>query len=158
MLQAEPGLVGACQVCSKRQRDRIQNDPELRHRKNALQREAHRTSPGRRDRKCAYNKRRWRAEPQVRDRERARARLRKTGWTREQFSAAWDVQQGICAVRGCGCRMRPEGRSPQSVAADHCWKTGARRELVCGRCNRVLGHLERHGLLDGMTEYVAKHR
>ena len=70
----------------------------------------------------------------------AYARKHSTGWTPEAFAAAWVAQEGKCAC--CGRPMRPDGQYSDSVNADHDHKTKKPRALVCGHCNKMIGHYE----------------
>ena len=62
-----------------------------------------------------------------------RCRLRRNGWSEEDYQAAWTRQRGLCAI--CG---RAEKRS-HPLAADHDHDTGMARGLLCSHCNRVIG-------------------
>lgn len=75
-------------------------------------------------------------------RKKARARLRErvSGWTPEQFDAAWVVQRGLCAV--CEIPMRDHGRYSDSVTVDHDHSTGRPRALLCQQCNKGIGQLK----------------
>lgn len=85
----------------------------------------------------------------------ARQRLWTTGWTQEQFDAAWEAQQGLCAL--CNRPMKREGRkSMDSVCADHDHETGQRRGLLHIRCNLLLGIHEKHRV--EFEAYLCKHR
>lgn len=65
-------------------------------------------------------------------------RLRETGWTDEEFQLAWSLQGGCCAI--CEVSLVDDGaRRPNTVASDHCHKTGKLRALVCYGCNNGLG-------------------
>lgn len=86
----------------------------------------------------------------------ARAKKRRwySGWTQEQFDAAWEVQGGRCSI--CQALMRREGTNADSVCADHDHETGQRRDLLCRRCNAHLGIYEKHKNVFGV--YIEKHR
>lgn len=66
---------------------------------------------------------------------------RKYGITLEDYEAMHLAQGGVCAI--CG---KPETSvfrgTPRSLSVDHHHKTGQVRELLCFRCNSVLGKLE----------------
>lgn len=66
----------------------------------------------------------------------ARARLRNTGWTADQFEMAWTKQGGRCAI--CRSPLR-RGRGKGAAAADHDHATGVQRGLLCTECNCGLG-------------------
>lgn len=76
------------------------------------------------------------------ERARARKRMWQNGWPQELFDAAWQEQQGRCAI--CSCQMFREGRLPNSVCADHDHQTGRPRKLLCRQCNLQLGVYEKH--------------
>lgn len=61
---------------------------------------------------------------------RAYERFRRTGWSPEQYEAAYKAQQGLCAI--CGVFK-------EKLDADHCHLTGKRRGLLCHLCNIALG-------------------
>lgn len=49
-----------------------------------------------------------------------------------EWHAMFALQHGVCAI--CHCHQRY-----QSLAVDHCHKTGKVRGLLCVNCNRMLG-------------------
>lgn len=61
-----------------------------------------------------------------------RARLRRTGWTREEYRWANLLQCGVCAICESECRFG-------ELCADHNHETGAKRALLCKRCNVGIG-------------------
>lgn len=82
-----------------------------------------------------------------------RSKLKKYGITPEQFEEMWKQQDGICANPACDAVFDRD--VPRSVNVDHCHETGAVRGLLCGRCNRTLGHAnDNPDLLVGLVEYV----
>jgi hypothetical protein len=81
----------------------------------------------------------------------AHARRTKTGWSPEEYEAAFVSQKGLCAI--CG-------RPPISVrlSADHCHETGKLRQLLCRKCNAALGLFhESPSLLLIAAEYLINH-
>jgi hypothetical protein len=119
-----------CRDCRRRARDRL-NTPEKRRANCARTKAWREANPERaRQAKREYHQKN-------RDRIRAYYRLRDTGWTPAAFDAAWSAQDGRCAV--CSTAMVLEWKKPNSVAADHCHRTGKPRELLCSACNRALG-------------------
>ena len=111
-----------CRGClSQKAADKYQHDPLHRQQKAA--------SAGK-----------WQAEHPRESR--AKKRLLVSGWTQEQFDAAWAAQQGRCAI--CQVPMRGSGNSIDSVCADHDHKTGQTRGLLCRRCNLNLGIFEKY--------------
>jgi hypothetical protein len=55
-------------------------------------------------------------------------KLKKIGWTWDEYCTARENQAGRCFI--CGVE--------EELEADHCHRTGRRRHLLCGRCNRGL--------------------
>ena len=82
------------------------------------------------------NQRRRRQRPEVKARERDYYLRRKYGITLEEYDALLAEQGGACAI----CRRPPTDGI--SLHVDHDHKTGARRALLCFRCNNSLGDLE----------------
>ena len=83
--------------------------------------------------------------------------LRKFGITEDDYNAIWQSQNGVCAI--CG---QPETRlkfgKPTMLAVDHNHKTKAIRELICFRCNVVLGKVKENPVLcDKIKAYILKH-
>lgn len=54
------------------------------------------------------------------------------------YAAALEAQGGVCAL----CRLPPKTRR---LDQDHDHRTHAFRGLLCARCNRALGLVERYG-------------
>lgn len=102
---------------------------------------------------------RWRAHNPKRHLDNHRAW--KYGLPRGEYDKMLAAQRGVCA-----CCDRPEtaranhGGPLKSLAVDHCHATGKVRQLLCSRCNSVLGlaqddparlrcaidYLRRHGI------------
>ncbi len=79
--------------------------------------------------------------------------MRTYGLERGQYDAMFEEQSGHCA--GCE-RELEEGRN---LAVDHDHKTGAVRQLLCDRCNLVLGSVDDDvELLRRLALYVETHR
>ena len=77
---------------------------------------------------------------------------KKYGISQAQWKAMYDKQRGACAI--CGCRQRY-----QSLATDHCHKTGKVRGLLCVNCNRGLGKFFDSPIrLHRAAEYIEKSR
>lgn len=74
-------------------------------------------------------------------------------------------QMGLCANRACGQQIKFNTKIRKEMAVlDHDHSTGKVRELLCSRCNLVLGLLENErgelrdkNLAFGLTEYLQKH-
>jgi hypothetical protein len=62
-----------------------------------------------------------------------RQRLYEYGMTRDEFDARVTQQAGRCPI----CEA-----SPAMLVVDHDHRTGMVRGLLCGPCNRALGHLQ----------------
>jgi hypothetical protein len=86
---------------------------------------------------------RWATDPAYRARQLAARRSawrrgydlkRLYGITLEEYERLFARQKGRCAL----CRKT----SAQRLQVDHCHRTGAVRRLLCGRCNRGLGHFD----------------
>jgi hypothetical protein len=89
----------------------------------------------------------------------------RTGWTQEAYEAAWQRQQGLCAI--CKRSMTQGSTRNQSAVRDHWEPNGVKtpRDLLHARCNLNLGLLERllrddtvHGQPAApYREYLARH-
>jgi len=79
-----------------------------------------------------------------------RASTRRTGWTQEQYEAARTEQDGKCAI----CGAKPLNKQ---LGGDHDHITGARRGLLCDRCNVGLGHFDDNtNLLKAAASYLER--
>lgn len=77
-------------------------------------------------------------------------RKRRTGWTDEEYQSAFIAQSGRCFI----CEEVPS----QTLHADHCHKTGSKRKLLCGPCNKALGMFkDQPQLLEKAAEYLRAH-
>lgn len=72
-----------------------------------------------------------------------RSRERVSGWSREAVAAAWEIQNGCCAICIGQISLEPGTHETKhmSAHADHCHRTGNPRGLLCGMCNRGIGCL-----------------
>lgn len=88
----------------------------------------------------------WRKDNPEKEAQYARAHhLKKKGWSVEELEAARVSQDGRCYI--CG--------EEKPLEADHCHRTGRRRHLLCGGCNKVLGFArERPEVLRAAAEYL----
>lgn len=79
------------------------------------------------------------------------------GLTMEQYQGMVAGQGGVCAI----CGLAPVKRRSKTrvrLQVDHDHKTGAVRELLCSRCNRLVWAVEdHHGLLAAVIAYLDKH-
>lgn len=62
-------------------------------------------------------------------------RKKKTGWGRAEYDSAMELQGGLCAICEASCNAG-------ALCADHDHKTGAKRALLCRRCNAGLGYFK----------------
>lgn len=104
--------------------------------------------------KSEYVKARYNAE------EKRDAHLRRTyGITAEEYDFMFFQQGGCCAI----CNkpewiIDPYMKRPKMMVVDHNHETGEPRELLCHRCNILLGALESdRGLIRRMQKYLKKH-
>ena len=85
---------------------------------------------------------------------------RKYNLTRDQYNQNLENQNYVCAI--CGEKETTfDGRtgSFRNLAVDHNHITNAVRDLLCWRCNAVLGKLKEDvELLDKMKNYLIKHK
>lgn len=80
-----------------------------------------------------------------------RRKLRIYGLTPEQFDAMVERQRGMCAI----CEEVPE----RGLFVDHCHASGDVRELLCARCNTMLGISgESADVLSAAIGYLARHQ
>lgn len=82
---------------------------------------------------------------------------RKFGITESEYNSMSEAQNNLCAI--CG---QPETRvkfgKPTKLAVDHNHRTGAIRQLICFRCNVVIGRIEENpSLCDKLKDYLLKH-
>ena len=109
--------------------------------------------------KCRAYTQKYRDTHREKDRTRNTAKNReKLGVTPAQYATMHLAQGGLCMI--CGQPETALGRkgAVQTLCLDHNHITGKIRDLLCKRCNRVLGQLgESTELLRGMIEYIEKH-
>lgn len=75
--------------------------------------------------------------------QRRRHLIRKFGITPERYDEMLQEQGGVCAI--CKNPERRHGKTPgtpMSLAVDHCHTDGHVRDLLCFRCNSVIGAIE----------------
>lgn len=110
----------------------------------------------------------WRSKPENREKMRIanakrsrRDRLQRQGWTDESIEAAFQRQNGLCAL--CSIALtRGKTRGPAGMCADHDHATGTPRGLLCHRCNVAEGLIQGTGLspqewLTRLQAYLDKH-
>ena len=97
----------------------------------------------------------WRGSNVDRNRNRT---LRRFGITPDDYLRMFEEQAGLCSI----CH-RPElgrantGGSLRRLAVDHDHATGAVRSLLCGRCNMLIGALEKAESDPKFRAYLDKH-
>ena len=75
------------------------------------------------------------------------------GITNEDRTRMWNEQKGVCKI----CKKPGDGRWKQ-LCVDHDHQTGKVRDLLCRRCNTVLGEVyDDPNILLGMVEYLTTH-
>ncbi len=80
-------------------------------------------------------------------------RKKRYGIEPEEFLALFEAQRGLCAI--CA---KPERSKGKSLSVDHNHKTGRRRRLLCGNCNRGLGcFFESVELMRKAIAYLEEH-
>jgi hypothetical protein len=82
----------------------------------------------------------------------------KYGLTPERYDRMLFEQDGVCAI----CRQpetrRGSGGDLRRLSVDHDHRTGAVRQLLCGRCTSVTWAVEESpGLLDAVRRYLERH-
>ena len=78
--------------------------------------------------------------------------MRKYGISSATYNELLRKQNGVCAI--CHCHQRY-----QSLAVDHCHKTGKVRGLLCVNCNRGLGKFFDSPLrMRNAAEYIERSR
>ncbi|MFI5907777.1 endonuclease domain-containing protein [Dactylosporangium sp. NPDC051541] len=83
----------------------------------------------------------------------------KYGLTPEQYDRMLQDQHGLCAICGQPETRVGSGGEPRRLSVDHDHRTGAVRQLLCGRCNSVTWAVEESpGLLDEVRKYLERHR
>ena len=76
----------------------------------------------------------------------------KWGLTEEEYNKKLELQLNGCAICKQPCST---GRK---LAVDHCHKTGKYRDLLCYRCNTVLGLInEDDGYMLDLMNYIKRH-
>jgi hypothetical protein len=86
-----------------------------------------------------------------------RNRERRFGVTVEDYNSRVKNQSNVCAVCGRSETSSYRGKL-RRLAVDHCHSTGAVRDLLCTKCNMVLGAVgDDIGVLRQMIAYLERH-
>ncbi len=81
---------------------------------------------------------------------------RKYGITPEDKEQMFLQQEGRCAI--CTKAMTLWGRTSEGACIDHCHEGGHIRALLCGNCNKGLGHFfDNPDFLLEALQYLAQH-
>lgn len=76
----------------------------------------------------------------------------------EQYEAKIWLQQDRCAICGNNETSRSKKGTVNRLAVDHCHQTGKIRDLLCWRCNSILGKVQDSTeYLQKMIDYIRKH-
>jgi hypothetical protein len=125
---------------SERDRKRYAEDPQYRSRRLAT---INAWRVANRGEINAKRRLRWATDPDYRERQLAARRglpqrqsdlKRLYGITLQEYERLLAKQKGRCAI----CKRE----SRQTLQVDHCHRRKAVRRLLCGRCNRGLGHFD----------------
>ncbi len=73
----------------------------------------------------------------------------KYGLSEEVFKSKLEAQAGMCAI----CEQDMKGKA----CVDHCHNTGKLRDLLCNKCNSLLGALEKPEFMTKAVRYLIKH-
>lgn len=75
--------------------------------------------------------------------------LKKYGLTEREYTRKLIEQNGVCAI------CNKQETSQRQLAVDHNHETGEIRGLLCGNCNRGLGHFQENlEILDKAKDYL----
>lgn len=74
--------------------------------------------------------------------------------TLEDYNKMREEQNFSCFI--CSA---PEESLKRPLLVDHCHSTGKNRNLLCDRCNTMLGKLEENvKIMKNMIDYIEKHK
>lgn len=93
------------------------------------------------------------------DKFRTRSRVgklkKKHGLTEREWGVLFEAQGHMCAI----CKSTTPNRKKGGWATDHCHATGRLRQILCNRCNVVLGQCNDNiDLLKKMVVYLEYHQ
>lgn len=84
-------------------------------------------------------------------------RYRKMGVSRDEYLAVLHGQCGACAI--CGQHEQPVKAGARGLHLDHDHVTGARRGILCSRCNQGIGRFnEDVQLMQKAIDYINKYK
>lgn len=84
-------------------------------------------------------------------------KLAKLGMTTELYDVMHESQGGLCAICKNPETQRRKGKVYR-LATDHNHKTGFIRELLCSRCNKLIGAADENAdILRAAADYIEKH-
>jgi Recombination endonuclease VII/NUMOD3 motif len=74
------------------------------------------------------------------------------GMSIDEYADLSKQQKGLCAI----CEKTPQGKRPLGI--DHCHATGKARELLCSKCNVLIGYSsDSVDILEKAIAYLKKH-
>jgi len=81
-----------------------------------------------------------------------RSRERRVGVTHDEFLSMFAAQGGVCAICGNG------NDNNRQLSVDHDHVTGVIRDLLCDRCNPMLGYARDNiAVLEAAIEYLKRY-
>ncbi len=84
---------------------------------------------------------------------------RSFGISLDQYLEKFKNQNSVCAICNEPETSRGKGGTLRRLAVDHCHTENKIRELLCGRCNKILGAVnDSIELLEKMKQYLIKHK
>ena len=99
-----------------------------------------------------YKQLRIKNSASFRERDRHLIRKYKYGITKEDYNKRVELQLGGCAICKQPCKAH------KNLCVDHNHNTKLIRDLLCNRCNRVLGFVnDDEEILFAMIEYLKRH-
>jgi hypothetical protein len=108
--------------------------------------------------KRAKSVREWSQQhPERRSEHYRRKYLKQYGLTIKEYDRMLEEQKGVCAICGQPETFVTKHGKPCRLAVDHDHTTGKVRALLCGVCNKRLGHLE-SAWLTKAEAYLVKHQ
>jgi hypothetical protein len=155
------GLSSWCRVCTCAERKAVaERDPEA-HREKA--RRWYWANRERAIARTTRSRKRWGPQQKARHREvNFNSMLRrKYGLTREAWEHMIAQQNGLCAICGLPPEIKDRGTTRTKSTpwvVDHNHSTGQVRELLCGRCNTLVGFIELNPhLVPSALNYLKRH-